>query len=172
MEVQSMRLKFNLPALGAMMAFAAAPAQAQCSVAPTGGSCTVPHDLRANVNTVASLSIDQPSTTINVTAADFAAGSKNTIGPVLTVAANTAWTLSVHGPANWTGPTGTSKPVGDIGFVRPVGTLIVGTSAASLANGNAGPATLTATSMVTTWSYATDRPGNYDITLTFTLTAP
>jgi hypothetical protein len=174
MEVQSMRLKFTLPALGAMMALVAAPAQAQsCSIDnATGGSCPIPHDLRANVNTVASLSSVTPSTTLLVTAADFLLGTKTAPGPVLTVGANTPWTLSVHGPANWTGPTGTSKPVGDIAFGTPVGDVPVGVTASSFDSGIAGPALPRPTMLKTKWSYATDRPGTYDITLTFTLTAP
>jgi len=163
-----MRLKFTLPILGAAMVFAAAPVQAQCSVPPGGGSCPLTHALRASVTTVASLNLSTPASTINVTAADFTAGSNSTTGPTLDVKANPSWTVSVHGPANWNGPSGTSKPVSTI----TVNAVNVSTTATALANGTATAGATTPTTLVTTWGYITDPPGVYDITLTFTLTAP
>jgi hypothetical protein len=169
-----MRLKHTLAAFGAALAPTAVPATAQCSVTGTGaaGASTLPFDLRAIVSTVASLTLSTPATRINVTANDFATGSNTSGGPDLTVAANTAWSVSVHGPANWNGPTGTNKSVGDILISAASTTVIVGTAAAPLVSGSAGPSTSTATSLQTQWAFATDPPGNYQIQLTFTLTAP
>jgi hypothetical protein len=132
----------------------------------------LPFDIRATVSTVASLTLNTPATSINVTANDFTTGSNTAGGPDLTVAANTAWSVSVHGPANWTGPTGTNKSVADLQISSASTTVIVGTAAAPLVSGSAGPSTSTATSLQTQWAYATDPPGNYQIQLTFTLTAP
>lgn len=171
-----MRLRFSLAALGAAVVLSAGPANAQmnCVINTSGpGSCFTTHDVRAAVNTVAGLELSSITTTMAVTAADLAAGSKSLSGPTVAIFSNTTWSLGVSATAaTWTGPTGTSKSSSDLSISYGAGSPIaVTTSTQTLATGSPQPQTLQVTNITTAWTFL-EPPGVYDLRLTFTLTAP
>jgi hypothetical protein len=96
----------------------------------------------------------------------------------LTVQANRAWTVQVNGNAAfWTASAGAwaSKPVSDlIWSLTPAGpTTAVSTTPTTLTTGSAGPGSPGVTVYMRPIAHwATDKPGNYSMTVTFTMTTP
>src|SRR6185369_15961314 len=112
-------------ALALMMGLSSLPdtAQAQCSVAASGDSCTQPGSVSMTAGRVVRLQMAAGSTALTApTTADFDAGFNATTGPTLTVSANAPWTLSLRSTAaNWGAtntspgaPARTTKPAGDL----------------------------------------------------------
>ena len=169
-----MRFRFTLSTLVALAAFTAAPAHAQCMIdSPTGGSCQLPHSVRATANTVATLSLNSSVTTLSIGAIEYENGTAPVAGPNLTVAANANWVVTVASSANtWTGPTGTAKPSTDLEVSSVTVSTPVSTTPVQILTGTPQAAATIPSVILTRWNYATDPPGIYNIDLIFTLTAP
>jgi hypothetical protein len=96
----------------------------------------------------------------------------------MSVQANRAWTIQVNGnSAFWTASSGAwaSKPVSDlIWSLTPAGsTTAMSTTAKTLTTGSAGPGSPSfSVYMRPLARWATDKPGNYSMTVTFTMTTP
>lgn len=155
-------------------------ARAQCDDAT---HCTVTHTVV--VPTVLKLTLtaaptagSSPTTTVlpTPTESDLDAGFVASIGPTLTVKANTPWTLTVAGDASWgiTGGTrATAKPASDL-LWNAVGIGAAFSNHAGSAASITGIPGSTDRTMFykVLYTLAQDVPGTYSISVNFTLTAP
>jgi hypothetical protein len=175
-------------AIWAALALSTAAVAAQtvltCSVSGQSGKCspTVTLDQPATMVNPALLQLTVSPTASAYTAAttdmDQATGLATFTPISLTVQANRAWTIQVNGNAAfWTASAGSwaSKPVGDlIWSLTPAGpTTAMSTTATTLTTGSAGPGSPSvAVYMRPIAHWATDKPGSYSMTVTFTMTTP
>ena len=155
-----------------------------CSVSGQSGKCspTVTLDQPATMVNPSLLQLTVSPTASTYTAAttdmDQAAGVASFTPISLTVQTNRPWTIQVSGnSAFWTASGGAwgSKPVGDlIWSLTPTGpTTSVSTTATTLTTGAAGPGSpAVPIYMRPVAHWLTDKPGNYSITVTFTMTTP
>ena len=125
------------------------------------------------------LTIDDTSTTITPpTLTDYTNGVTSPItGPVATVKTNNNWTLLVRATAaTWTGTGGAraTKPVGDLLWSTTSGGSYVPmtTTNATVATGARGSANATTLFYKVNWTWGTDTPGTYSLTVIYTATAP
>jgi hypothetical protein len=167
---------------------AASVAQGQCTVAitsPPSGSCTQNTNMSFTVAAVARLTVGPFVGVGNPTFADYDAGYRDAVGPVLTVRANVPWTVSIRGTSPTWGATNdptsgdaarANKPVGDLqwsltgsptSYVPLTSTL----GGATLSSAGATNETVIATYLRTLWDYSDDTPGTYTLTVTFTIVA-
>lgn len=182
------RLAIASLAIWAALALATPAVAAQtvltCSVSGQTGKCspTVTLDQPATMVNPALLQLTVSPTASTYTAAttdmDQAAGLATFTPISLTVQGNRSWTIQVSGnSAFWTASGGawSSKPVGDlIWSLTPSGpTTPVSTTATTLTTGSAGPGSpAVPIYMRPVAHWLTDKPGNYSITVTFTMTTP
>jgi hypothetical protein len=175
-------------AIWAALALSTAAVAAQtvltCSVSGQSGKCspTVTLDQPATMVNPALLQLTVSPTASTYTAAttdmDQATGLATFTPISLTVQANRAWTVQVNGNAAfWTASAGAwaSKPVSDlIWSLTPAGpTTAVSTTPTTLTTGSAGPGSPGVTVYMRPIAHwATDKPGNYSMTVTFTMTTP
>jgi hypothetical protein len=163
---------------------AAAQTVLTCQVNGAAGKCnpTVTLDKPATIVNPALLQLTVSPTASTYTAAttdmDIAAGLAGFTPVSLSVKGNRAWTIQVNGSsAFWTASPGawTSKPVSDlIWSLTPAGaTTAMSTTAKTLTSGSPGsgsPALSVYMRPIAHW--ATDKPGTYSMTVTFTMTTP
>ena len=155
-----------------------------CSVSGQSGKCspTVTLDQPATMVNPALLQLSVSPTSSTYTAAttdmDQATGVATFTPVSLSVMANRSWTLQVNANfAFWTASAGAwgSKPASDlIWSLTPAGpTTSVTTTATTLTTGSAGPGSPTVLIYIRPVAHwLTDKPGNYSITVTFTMTTP
>jgi hypothetical protein len=161
----------------------AAPVAAQCTASGAPASCNQPGSASMTAGRVVRLQVSAGSTALTApTPADFDAGLNASTGPTLTVSANAPWMLQVRATAaSWTAtntspgaPARTNKPAADLKWSRastgPFAPL--STTDATLVSGTATASTATTLYFQTLYSWTTDTPGNYSLTVVLTLTAP
>ena len=162
---------------------APAKAEAQCQVSSAPGSCAQPGTVSLTAGRVVRLQVDAGSTSLTApTPADFDAGFNSTTGPTLTVSANAPWMLQVRAvAASWTAsntspgvPARTNKPAADLKWATsaagPFSAL--GTTDVTLVSGSATASSATTLYFRTLYSWTSDTPGNYSLSVVLTLTAP
>jgi hypothetical protein len=165
-----------VPAVAVALLAGAAPAaaQASCSANP----CTVAVVASATVTEILSLTLSSATTNLgNPVEADFDAGFLDAAGPTATVKANSPWHVDVVGAAANFGYTGTyanpGKSAGDLLWGIAAGAYGNNMGAAgALFSGSGTAGTNQAIFFRTLWSWASDVPGAYDLTINFTLAAP
>lgn len=167
--------------LGALVALTGT-AQAQSCSTPNGaasGTCSVNLASNLTIGTLLRLTIDDTSTTLTTpTEAIYDAGNTVSAGPIATIKTNGNWTLLVRAAtATWTA-TGVgaraNKPVGDLKWGNTVGGPFtpMTTTDATVATGTLGVAHVTSMFYQVLWSWPTDSPGTYTLTVVFTATSP
>lgn len=160
-----------------MTAAGASAAAAQGTCATNG--CTVTANASASVSTVLRLTVTGSAALGAPTEADYNTGWKDVAGPTASVQSNAPWSVNVVGAAAnfaWTNGSGANpnKPASDLKWGTVAGTYgnNMGTQAA-LFSGSTGTASATqAIYFRTLWSWANDKPGDYSLTVNFTLSAP
>jgi len=176
-------LKASAVALGLALA-AAIPANAQNSCTGSA-SCTASVNAQLNIPALVSLQVGSSGNFALTapTVSDITTnGYVQDAGPAITVKANRSWTLSVSttNVTNWTytGTEGGVKPISDLTWSTTSGgtyNAITGTPAV-LATGsktNAGaPSVYFRTLYPNNFGDNRNSVGQYDINVTFTLTAP
>jgi hypothetical protein len=141
--------------------------------------CNVTTTANLTINAVMQLTLSTTATTLTPpTAANYNAGFVADVGPTATVRANTGWHLQISSSAaTWTAAgvgARVNKPAGDLTWSLAAGGPFSGLSTSVAAVTNAGATAGTATNIFyrTLYSYATDTPGTYKLTVVFTLTSP
>jgi len=173
--------------LVALIAIASTPlcAQLACSVSGTSGKCSpdVSLSVPATITNPALLAFTvSPSTTLTATATvtdmDDVTGMSTGSVATITVQGNRTWSISVKGnSALWTA-TGTgawaSKPVSDLHWsLTPTGaSTALSTIASTLMTGSPSGGTPVNVYFRPVVHWLTDKPGNYTMGITFTITAP
>jgi hypothetical protein len=154
--------------------------QAAAQLGCSGATCTV--EISMPITDILRVSLSAASVSLgSPTDVDYAAGYRDVAGPAVdvTVKANRPFSLQMAGQSSTFGYAGSmSNPM------KPASHLLWATTAAGL-NGTpfdmGTPATLFssgATSITqplffrTLWNFATDPPGTYSLTISFTLSAP
>lgn len=159
----------------------ASPAAAQnCMYTGTNGGCSINIASSLTVNRLLRLTIDDTSTAAPApTEASYDAPGYQQFSPLTaTVKTNGTWSLSVRATsATWAGSGGArlNKPVGDLRWSTAAGgsyTPMSTTNTAVFPSGTAGSANIITLWYRIYWSYVTDLPGTYKITVVYTLTAP
>jgi hypothetical protein len=164
-------------AVGAVLAAAPVALQAQQSCINDNNpkSCALTVTTSATVNTVMQLTLSSNTTDLGTpTVADFNAGFKDAVGPSATVSSNIPWTVTVAATNPFSGPMGTAKPASDVSFSATAAYdasqgKALGSTGTPLFSGKAGQNFSSPVAYRTKWSYASDAPGAYSITVTFTL---
>ncbi len=171
-------------ALALGMARVAVAQTLSCTVSGASGKCTATVSLPTPATMVnpALLQLTISPTTSTYTAAttdmDVTTGLATPSVVTLAVEANRSWTVQANGnSAFWSASTGawTSKPVSDLVWsLTPTGTrTAMSTTAQTVTTGLPGsgsPAVSVYMRPIAHW--ATDKPGTYSMTVTFTLTTP
>jgi hypothetical protein len=170
--------------IAAVLAVAGAtPAIAQCTASGAPASCTQPGSATMTAGRVVRLQVSAGSTSLTApTPADFDAGFNSTTGPTLTVSANAPWMLQVRAStADWTAtntspgaPARVNKPAADLKWApSSAGPFIaLSTTDVTLVSGSATANSATTLYFQTLYSWTSDTPGNYGLTVVLTLTAP
>jgi hypothetical protein len=156
-----------------------------CTATVTGGtgSCsTAQFAASMTVNAVVQLTLSSTTTSLSAPgSADYDAGFVANTGPSATVQCNVTCRLQISAAtANWSATATTSvaprsKPCTDLSWSTSVGGTFVGltTSPATVqsipATGGSAPVNLF---YRTQYSWGADTPGNYSLTVVFTLAAP
>lgn len=155
-----------------------------CAVSGQSGKCspTVTLDRPATMVNPALMQLTVSPTTSSYTPGvadmDLATGLTTPSIVSLSVMGNRSWTVQVNANAAfWTASPGawTSKPASDLLWsLTPAGaTTAVTTTAKTVTTGSAGPGTPTIPVYMRPMAHwATDKPGTYSLTVTFTLTTP
>jgi hypothetical protein len=170
-------LLIGLAVLG-MSGLAGRAAAQSCTV--TGTTCWVQFTLSMQTTKVLELHVS--STTVSFPTAgvaDLNAGYVSTAGPIATVNANTAWNLAVSSGSQTTwqtsGSGSTQKPASDLQWApSPSGPFTgLSTTPAPAAQGNTPGSGFTAPLYLrTNVTWQADTPGQYGLTINYTLTAP
>jgi len=163
----------------------AAPATsfAQCTANGAPASCGVPGSVSMTAGRVVRLQMSAGSTALTApTTSDFDAGFNSTTGPTLTVSSNSAWTLHIRAStAVWNAtntspgaPARTNKPAADLLWSTAAGGSFAAltTSDANLVAGGATASSPTTIYFQTLYNWSVDSPGNYNLSIVLTLTAP
>jgi hypothetical protein len=163
---------------------AAAAQTLTCNVAGPSGKCTPTVSLPAPATMVnpalLQLTVSPTSSSYTAAATDMnvTTGLATPSVVTLTVEANRSWTVQANGnSAFWSASAGgwTSKPVSDLVWsLTPTGTrTAMSTTAQTVTTGSPGlgsPGVSVYMRPIAHW--ATDKPGTYSMTVTFTLTTP
>ena len=172
--------------LGTLSASALEAQPFSCAVTGTGsaGACSLTHRLNGNVPTLVELEMNTDVTNFTApTITNFGAGNEQLVtGPELSVRANRGWAVTIQAAtANFsTAPSGVTKPAGDVGFgIVNAGAACSGATFAALSNGTAsalfgGGAGNTARQLCfeILWNLGNDAPGNYELGMNLSLSAP
>jgi hypothetical protein len=174
-----------LPSAAALAFVAAATpglahAQATCgNAAASNASCTPAGvNVTTTVLNIVRLSITPASAALTApTDVDFAGAGTADVDDLglhsITVRANATWNLSVTGSA-WTGTGNNAKAISDLGWSTTGGAPFAAMSGSptQIATAGATAGTVVDVSYRTAWTLATDTPGTYTMSLTYTVTAP
>jgi hypothetical protein len=180
-----MRLTWRLALALAAVALAA-PVRARGQTCQSRGipnSCSVNTTATMTAGRVLQLTVSPTSTAIPApTDVDFTAGFKAGTGPTVTVRSNSTWTLKVGAQAaTWTAtnttpgvPARANKPSTDLQWSTAVGGPFtpLTTGAPISLTGAATAGTVFTEFYRVLWSWTLDTPGNYSLTVTFTLSSP
>lgn len=145
------------------------------SSGPSG--CTVTNTVSASVPYVARLTLSQAATTLTApSAADFGGtGVVDAAAINIDVKANSAYTITAAAAtANFSGPSGATKPAGSLAFTTNASTYTaLSTTGATVGTGAAATASTTYTiGYRTAYNWTVDAPGSYSLAVNYTLTAP
>ena len=171
-------------ALAFALAHAADAQTLSCSISGASGKCTptvsLPQPATMVNPALLQLTVSPTSSSYTAAASDMnvSTGLATPSVVTLTVEANRSWTVQASGnSAFWTASAGawTSKPVSDLVWsLTPAGTrTAMSTTATTVTTGSPGlgtPGVPVYMRPVAHW--ATDKPGTYSLTVTFTLTTP
>jgi len=155
-----------------------------CTETGAAGTCTVNASTSITLPTLPyHLTIGSATTAFGtVTSTDFDAGFAERSGPSVTVQANKPWTVGISSAATFwtavntdpTNPARTTKPRADLHWSNTSG--LVGTpvsaTVTTIGSGSGTAGTVVPLFFRIIWDYTVDTPGNYSISVTFTLTAP
>jgi len=166
----------GLGAVGALLLFPVTANAQSCS----GNPCSVNNLVQVNVPTILRLSLSAATTVLPAaTEANFDAGFQDAAGPTATVKSNRPWNLQVNAQAaTWTGTNGgrANKPAGDLQWSTSGGAPFTAltTTAVNMYGASQGAGGNQATNVThrVLWSYTDDTPGDYEITVVYTVTAP
>ncbi len=152
----------------------------------TGPSCNAgagsvcDHLLTAVVPTLVNLTLENSQTNLgSITALQFDS-TQYVAGPRFDSRGNVAYTVSIEATTATFGPTG-NKNAGDVRYLvvpaatgcgATTGFNAVGVAPSTLYSGARGSAPRQQLCFNVLWNYATDEPGNYDLPLDLTITAP
>jgi hypothetical protein len=168
-----------------VQAFVSKPGEHPCHGADaaaqscSGNGCAVNNTASVTVATLLRLTLN--SATTSLTSPDEAAfdlGSQDDFGPTATVKANRPWNLTIAAQAaTWTGTNGgrADKAAGDLQWKVGAGSFAsLSTTAGNVYGSSQGASGNASTAFLyrTLWSYAADVPGDYALTVVYTLTAP
>jgi hypothetical protein len=155
-----------------------------CNQTGAAGSCTVNVTTTITLPTLPyHLTVGSATTAFGtVTSTNFDAGFAELAGPSVTVQANKPWSVGISSTATFwtatntdpTNPARTTKPRADLHWSNTsglVGTAVTGT-VTTIGSGTGTAGTVIPFFFRTIWNYTVDTPGNYSISVTFTLTAP
>ncbi len=160
-------------ALGLMFAPSLSAQAVNCGLGQVCG-----HTLNAVVPTLVNLTVESPSTSLgSITTAQFDGGQLVT-GPSFETRANTAHRVWLR--AATATFTGQPKLASDVSFAAVTDAAGCGaasyaalsSTAVSIFGNGAGRSDLQRLCFSITWDYETDAPGNYDLPLELTVTAP
>ena len=160
-------------------------AQSTCTNTNVGASASCTRNLTFTRTVGTVIKFDEGTLTVTLgapTSTDFDAGYVQSAGPTVTVYSNSAWTLKLDSPAStWTGtattsePVRASKPVGDLRWsttANGIYTALLTNSGVSVATGSATNGTPITLFFRTALNWTLDTPGNYTLSVRFTLTSP
>lgn len=148
------------------------------------GNCTLGNDAThaITITITRAIRLESPSTSVALAAPsglDYDAGVGLTVGPVLTMKANSSWSITLRATqALWTAsasPARADKPVTDLQWgVAPAGPFTdVTTTAATIATGAAGTnGTPIPLHFQVKYAWLLDTPGTYSLPLQLTVTSP
>jgi hypothetical protein len=158
-------------------------AQGQCNERGDG-NCTVGGNatFAAFVTVTAAVRLSSPATSVSLTSptgSEYDAGFGPSTGPVLTMKANTAWTVTIRSTqATWTAspaPARANKPLADLLWsTSATGPFTaMSTNGVSIATGVTGtPGTAIPLHFRVLYAWSLDTPGTYSLPLQLTVTAP
>ncbi len=173
------RIALALALLGA----AAAPAWGQTCNINGPKSCTVSNNITSQVGAATELELPGPGIALATPdVSDYDALFQNTVGPTAIVRANSSWALAISASTTngyWTAGGGAwaNKPAGDLKWSLapggPYTSLVVAPASAPVTSGS-GPTAGTNIPLYfqTALDWANDKPGDYTLTVLYTLTAP
>jgi hypothetical protein len=173
-----------LPLLTVLVLATGRSAGAQaCTINGGAGTCTIPISVQVTAPKVVRLTVSPASITLtSPSATDYDNGYAASTGPVVTVNANTPWTVSMRaGAALWTAtntvpgvPARASKPSTDLQWSTSAGGTFSGftTTNVTLASGGVTNAAATSLFYRTLYSWTADTPGNYALPVIITVVAP
>jgi hypothetical protein len=185
----TMYRSLSLVALLAVVGLSATRADAQTTCSQdtqtafnTTTPCRVNHSVAATVPYLAQVTMSSANQVSlgTVTAAQMSSGFTGVVaGPTLQIAANFTWSLSATA-ASITAPEGVSKATNDLEFAANTsgttpssGFTGLGSAVAVATNQSAvGSSSIYYTYFRMKLAWASDRPGTYSSTVTYTLTAP
>ena len=167
-----------------LLAALATRATAQvCQATGAAATCSVNTTTSLTVPTILRLTIGSGTTAFGtISAAAYNLGTADVAGPSVVVKANQPWRVQLSSAATfWTAlntdplnPARTTKPLSDLEWGTAVGgsfTAVTGTGAQIGAGGRTGGTTIPL-AFRSAWSYTLDTPGNYSVSVTFTLLSP
>jgi hypothetical protein len=160
--------------------FTRSQAQATCN---GGTNCSVSVDMVVGISYVARLSINAPSTSLgSISAADFALGSKDVTGPMITVQSNTPFRVEVQSTQSTWQYSGShsnpSKPSSDLLWSTASNGVYNASNVSTKfmpAGAGSSPATASTSATIyfrTAWNWVGAPPGSYSLPISFTLVAP
>lgn len=178
-----MRYLRNVCTLVVLGALAVRPLAAQlCSTANGNPNTNCSGNVASNLTIpiLIRLTIDDTSTTLpSPTETIYNAGQTSTssTGPVATIKTNNAWTLLVRASTTtWSGSGGAraTKPAGDLLWRTSSGSggAAMSTTNATVASGSRGVSNVVSIFYNTLWTWGSDTPGTYTLTVIFTATSP
>ena len=175
--------RYMLAAMVLGTALGASQANAQ-SCSSNAGSCNTTNTASVTVGALVKFDMSSATTTLTApTPAQIEAGAViSNNGPSFAIKANRAWTLKIKSlnAANWTytGSDNGVKPIGDLAWSSALaGTYAPITSSdVTFSSGAKTDGTNQAVYFQTTWAQgfglASNAPGQYDLPIQFTLSAP
>lgn len=167
-----------------LLGLGARTASAQvCQATGAAATCSVSTTTALTVPTILRLTIGSATTSFGtISAAAYNLGTADVAGPSVVVKANQPWRVQLSSAATfWTAvntdplnPARTTKPLSDLGWGTALGgsfTPVTGAGAQIGAGGRTG-GTAIPLAFQSAWSYTLDTPGNYSVSVTFTLLSP
>lgn len=157
--------------------------QGNCNVPNGNGNCVIADNATQSatitITRAVRLSLANSGVALELpTPADFDAGFGQTVGPALTIKANTGWNIAIRSlQASWsaTGPDARAgKPRSDLQWgISPAGPFTdVTATDVTMQTGAATAGTFTTLYWRVKYSWLLDTPGSYTLPLQLTLTAP
>lgn len=180
--MKTVRILATVLALAAI-APSGASAQGSCNYSGFGGNCVLGDNTTYAINltitravrlalSASSIALDAPMPD------DYDAGFGQTVGPVLTVKANSSWSVSIRTTqSTWTAspaPARPNKPASELRWATsPAGPFTnFTTTAVTVRTGTASAGTAIPLHFRVAYAWLLDRPGTYSIPVQVTVTSP